>query len=176
MNTIEPVKVDTDILILGGGHTNDSRLPANNQLSTNALGRLAEGIRIHRELPGSKIITSAYYALQDTKTPFKIFIVAVITNIIFSYTLMHPLKHGGIALANTISSGTNFILLFIFLRNKIGRVDARKIISSFAKALFASLIMGFVGYFILRGTMWTESGNVLKKSGYLMSTIILCVG
>jgi putative peptidoglycan lipid II flippase len=88
---------------------------------------------------------------------------------------MHPLRHGGIALANAISSSANFVLLIILLRKKIGRVDARKIISSFFKALFASLIMGFVGYFILPGTMWTESGNVLKKSGYLMSTIILCV-
>jgi putative peptidoglycan lipid II flippase len=126
-------------------------------------------------IAGSKIVTSAYYALHDTKTPFKIFIVAFIINVICSYTLMHPLRHGGIALANAISSSANFVLLIILLRKKIGRVDARKIISSFFKALFASLIMGFVGYFILPGTMWTESGNVLKKSGYLMSTIILCV-
>jgi len=49
-----------NILILGGGHTDDPRFPANNQLSTTALGRLAEGIRIHRQLPGSTIITSGY--------------------------------------------------------------------------------------------------------------------
>ena len=46
------------ILVLGGGHTFDKRLPANSQLSENALGRLSEGIRIHRMLPGSKLITS----------------------------------------------------------------------------------------------------------------------
>ena len=39
-------KPNIHILILGAGHTNDAELPANNQLSKNALTRLVEGIRI----------------------------------------------------------------------------------------------------------------------------------
>ncbi|MEE9523910.1 MAG: murein biosynthesis integral membrane protein MurJ [Thermodesulfovibrionales bacterium] len=126
-------------------------------------------------ISGSKVVVSAFYSLKDTKTPFKILIIALITNITCSYILMHPLKHGGIALANTISSALNFIILLYFLRRKIGRVDARRTIASFFKALIASVIMGMAGYKMLQQEMWTESGNVLKKSGYLMSTIILCV-
>ena len=53
-NTGKPVH----ILVLGCGHTSDLRLPANNQLSVAALGRLAEGIRLQRRIPGSMIITS----------------------------------------------------------------------------------------------------------------------
>jgi len=52
--------IDVHIMILGSGHTSDPVLPANNQLSHNALGRLAEGIRLHRLLPGSKLITSGW--------------------------------------------------------------------------------------------------------------------
>lgn len=48
------------ILILGGGHTNDDLLPANDQLSNAALGRLVEGIRLQRQIPGSLLITSGY--------------------------------------------------------------------------------------------------------------------
>jgi len=48
------------ILVLGGGHTSDARLPANNQLSVSALGRLIEGIRIHRQHPGSLLILSGF--------------------------------------------------------------------------------------------------------------------
>lgn len=47
-----------NILVLGGGHTSDISLPANNQLSDAALARLIEGIRIHRLIPNSKLIVS----------------------------------------------------------------------------------------------------------------------
>lgn len=49
-----------DNMHLGAGSTNDKRLPANSKLSGNTLVRLAEGIRIYREVPGSKIVTSAF--------------------------------------------------------------------------------------------------------------------
>lgn len=46
------------VVVLGGGHTVDPRLPANSQLGEATLSRLIEGIRIHRLLPGSKLILS----------------------------------------------------------------------------------------------------------------------
>lgn len=125
-------------------------------------------------IAGSKVLTSAFYALHDTKTPFKVFVVAFVINILCSYSLMHPLKHGGIALANTLSSGANFILLLIFLRKKITRIDARKIIKSFLKALFAASIMGYAGYGIIEGALWTKGGQNLTKIAYLVATIAFC--
>lgn len=50
------------IVVLGGGHVNDDRLPANDRLSPTAMVRLSEAIRIHRNLPGSIIITSGWSA------------------------------------------------------------------------------------------------------------------
>lgn len=49
-----------NIIVLGGGHSDDKGLSPNNQLSTQALSRLAEGIRIHRLSPGSRLILSGY--------------------------------------------------------------------------------------------------------------------
>lgn len=46
------------IVILGGGHVEDKRLPANGQLNVTALGRLVEGIRIHKILKSSKLVVS----------------------------------------------------------------------------------------------------------------------
>ena len=48
------------IMVLGGGHSNDFSLSANNQLSKNALGRLVEGIRLYRKIKGSKLILSGW--------------------------------------------------------------------------------------------------------------------
>lgn len=49
-----------NILVLGGGHSNDERLPATNQLSESALTRLVEGIRLHLQIPNSSLITSGF--------------------------------------------------------------------------------------------------------------------
>ena len=64
-STISETKLDSlnghvNVLVLGGGITNDLRLPPNNQLSEIALCRLSEGIRIVRIIPDSKLITSGW--------------------------------------------------------------------------------------------------------------------
>lgn len=47
-----------DVIVLGGGHSNDPRLPANSRLTQQSLMRLAEGIRLHRMIPGSTLVLS----------------------------------------------------------------------------------------------------------------------
>lgn len=54
------------IIILGGGHGFDKDLPANSLLSRQALGRLSEGIRLHRQLPNSKLVMSGFSASGQT--------------------------------------------------------------------------------------------------------------
>jgi uncharacterized SAM-binding protein YcdF (DUF218 family) len=46
------------IVVLGGGHVSDPRLPANSQISAAALGRLVEGVRLYKAIPGSKLLLS----------------------------------------------------------------------------------------------------------------------
>ncbi|PIP71063.1 MAG: murein biosynthesis integral membrane protein MurJ [Nitrospirae bacterium CG_4_10_14_3_um_filter_44_29] len=123
---------------------------------------------------GARVVTSSFYSMQDTKTPVKILMVTVITNIVLSLILMKPLKHSGLALANALASTVNFLLLFYFLRKKLERLGARRIIKSFLKVSFASIAMGAAGWFLLHGELWKESGRSLEKAGYLSGVIILC--
>jgi uncharacterized SAM-binding protein YcdF (DUF218 family) len=46
------------IVVLGGGHTSDPALPATGRLSFEALARLTEAVRLHRALPGTKLLLS----------------------------------------------------------------------------------------------------------------------
>ena len=46
------------VVVLGGGHISDPKLPANDQLSSSSLARIVEGIRIHKKLKNSKLILS----------------------------------------------------------------------------------------------------------------------
>jgi uncharacterized SAM-binding protein YcdF (DUF218 family) len=44
------------VVVLGGGYSPDPRRPVTGRLSDAALARLVEGIRVHRELPGAKLL------------------------------------------------------------------------------------------------------------------------
>lgn len=48
------------IVILGAGHGFAENMPANTLLANSALRRLSEGIRLHRQLPNSKLVLSGY--------------------------------------------------------------------------------------------------------------------
>jgi uncharacterized SAM-binding protein YcdF (DUF218 family) len=60
------LEAEYHIVVLGGGHSFDSRLPSNSLLSVNALGRLNEAIRLHRQLPNSKLVLSGFSASGRT--------------------------------------------------------------------------------------------------------------
>jgi len=67
----------------------------------------------------SRILASAFYALHDTKTPVKAATACLVINVVLNAALMFPLKIGGIALASSIASAVNCLLLWNGLRKKI---------------------------------------------------------
>ncbi len=50
--------IPSRLVVLGGGHISDPKIPITGQLSDASMARLVEGIRLHRELPKSKLILS----------------------------------------------------------------------------------------------------------------------
>ncbi len=65
-------------------------------------------------------LVSAFYAQEDTRTPVKIAVVCVLINISLGILLMQKLDHFGLALAASISSWVNVLLLGAALSRKIG--------------------------------------------------------
>jgi putative peptidoglycan lipid II flippase len=97
---------------------------------------------------GIRVMVSAFYALQDTKTPVKVAAVALVANLIFSLLLMGPLKHGGLALALSLASSLQFCLLVFFLKRRMDVLNLRPILVSGGKNLFASMVMGLGIYYL----------------------------
>ncbi len=124
---------------------------------------------------GVRVITASFYSMQDTKTPVKVAVMALIANIVFSLILMKPLQHSGLAFANSLSSFLYFSLLFLFLKRRLKNIDTKSISLTFVKSIIASAIMGLIGWMLLHGDMWQVKGNILEKSFYLAGTITLCV-
>ncbi|MFA7653544.1 MAG: murein biosynthesis integral membrane protein MurJ [Candidatus Magasanikbacteria bacterium] len=90
------------------------------------------------------VLTRAFYALENTKTPFIIGMISVLVNISASLLLMNKLGISGLALAASIGAIINMILLFITLRNKTKGLDELRLLNSLWKISLAGLIMAVV--------------------------------
>jgi putative peptidoglycan lipid II flippase len=90
---------------------------------------------------GIRILVSAFYALQDTKTPVKVAVVAVVANIALSLMLMGPLRHGGLALALSLASSLQFCLLAVLLFRRVRALAVGPFLVSAGKSGIASLVM-----------------------------------
>ncbi|MDE2027641.1 MAG: murein biosynthesis integral membrane protein MurJ [Candidatus Omnitrophica bacterium] len=67
----------------------------------------------------ARILASAFYALQDTRTPVMAATICLVINVVLNALLMFPLKVGGIALASSISSMVNCLLLWRALKARL---------------------------------------------------------
>lgn len=122
---------------------------------------------------GVRVLAVTSYSMQDTRTPVKSAVVALLTNVVLSLALMWPMKHGGLALANAISSMVNFALLFHLMRRRLGRLEGRRIARSFIKVSAASAVMGVAGWLMLSGGPWSMPGMLLKKAVMLFGSIFV---
>jgi len=124
---------------------------------------------------GNNVLNSSFYSLKDTKTPVKIAVGALLFNVILNILLMRPLKVGGLALSTALSGALSFILLYIYLRKKIGALNTKGIIADFLKVFLSSLVMGAI-IFMLKNKFFynLEAVNTLTKSIYLC--IFLFIG
>lgn len=119
-----------------------------------------------------RILVSTFYALQDTRTPVKMAIISVIANIVLGILLMGPLKHGGLALATSLASMLNFILLIRSLDRRLGTLKWRNIAFSVGKTLICSAVMGAVVWAVAYGLIPSEG----RSSYSLLSGLLVSIG
>lgn len=113
-----------------------------------------------------RIVVSMFYALQDTKTPVKMAVISIVVNVVMGIALMGPLKHGGLALATSLASIVNLLLLIWALRRKIGMLGWRQIMASAARSVVNALLMGLV--------VWGMSALIIPRDN--PATLQLLIG
>jgi len=89
-----------------------------------------------------RIVVSTFYALQDTKTPVRMAVLSIIANILLGVILMQWLSHGGLALATSLASMLNLVLLLRALRTRFGSLEWGDMRVSVYKTMMASVAMG----------------------------------
>ena len=109
----------------------------NTQMVAWALLWYAVGLVSHSLL---EILSRAFYALHDTKTPVTVGVIAMGLNLVFS--LIFPgmfegigwLALGGLALANSLATTIEVVVLFALMRRKLGGMKGGRILNAFWKA------------------------------------------
>src|SRR5205823_5504274 len=109
------------------------------ELTAFALQFYALGLIGHSIL---EIVTRAFYALHDTRTPVAVGGAAMALNIALSLLLLGPLSFGGLALANTIATLLEALGLLWLLRARLGGVDGRALAPATLKMGLAAAAMG----------------------------------
>jgi putative peptidoglycan lipid II flippase len=121
---------------------------------------------------GARIVAAAFYSMQDTRTPVKIAIIAMITNAVLNVILMRFLQVGGLALATTLASGLNMLLLLQLLRKRLGLLGARQMVRTGLKVVLASLVMG-LACFLLR--QWVIAALAAGAAVFILMVHLLKV-
>jgi putative peptidoglycan lipid II flippase len=119
---------------------------------------------------GLQILTRVFYSLQDTVTPVKVGLITVILNFGISMVLLTwtNLDLGGLALAYSVTSLIQMLLLIVSLRKKLGGIDGSRILKTAAYAGAASAVMALVTHY----TAVFAAGfvNLASPSGRLLQT------
>ena len=103
-----------------------------------------------------KILANGYYARQDTKTPVKIGIIAMVSNMGFNL-LAIPFSYVGLAIASAMSATLNAYLLYRGLAKADVYHFSRKSAVFFGKVLLAAIAMGIaVWYYVPEINQWAK--------------------
>lgn len=65
-----------------------------------------------------KVLASAFFSRQDTATPVRIGVVAMLANVVFNLLLVFVLAHAGLALATSLAAYINAGMLYFYLRRQ----------------------------------------------------------
>lgn len=85
------------------------------EMSTRSLMAFSFGLTAYISI---KVLAPAFYARQDMRTPVRIGIIAVLSNMVLNAALVFPLQHAGLALATALAAFINAGLLYRALRRQ----------------------------------------------------------
>jgi putative peptidoglycan lipid II flippase len=107
-----------------------------------------------------KVLSPAFYAMDDPRTPMLVSIVSIVINAVGDYFFKTWLSgygvtpetpygygHAGLALSTSCVALINFFALIYFMRRRLKRLEGRQIFSSFIRISLASAALSVTSYF-----------------------------
>ena len=119
----------------------------------------------------SRIAAQTFYALQDTRTPVIVSFWTLLVNAVAGYLLMLWYGYSGLAIALTISSVFNAILLVWLLQRRVGGFLHKTFWLPVVKVIPACLLMAIAVDRALGFADWQGAGNHFHKGVVLAAAV-----
>jgi len=125
---------------------------------------------------GVKILGRAFFALENTRIPFAAAGVAFFFNALLNIILMRPMGHSGLALATSVASCVNFLILARAFSLRVGKkwLDLVLIKESLFSLVSALLMLGITAAAASR-VAWMDLSTV-KRALLLSGCMALGIG
>jgi putative peptidoglycan lipid II flippase len=130
-----------------------------------------------------EILSRAFYALHDTKTPVLVGAGAMSLNVILSFTLpgvfeqMNWLPLGGLPLANSIATTLEMIVLLVVMRRRLDGLEGGYILRGSGQSILATMIMStalYIWIIFTRGfSVWLVGVGGIAVGGSIYVSVVL---
>ena len=113
--------------------------------TANALAAYAVGLAGYGAI---KVLSPAFYALNDARTPMLISLGSIAVNYLMNSLLVGPFGHVGLAFSTSAVALVNFLLLVLLMRRRLGGLAGRKLALTAVKIALASAALGAVAWIV----------------------------
>ncbi|MEA3544168.1 MAG: murein biosynthesis integral membrane protein MurJ [Thermodesulfobacteriota bacterium] len=120
----------------------------------------------------SRIAAQTFYALKDTRTPVHVSFWTLLVNLILGVFLMQYYGFMGLAIALTVASMFNALMLLFLLQRKVGTFCLQALTIPILKVIPACLLMALTVSFLLQTVDWSQIGLLLNKSLALSAAVV----
>jgi putative peptidoglycan lipid II flippase len=136
--------------------------------TANALAAYAIGLAGYGAI---KVLSPAFYALNDARTPMLISLGSIAVNYLMNSLLVGPFGHVGLAFSTSTVALVNFLLLALFMRRRLGRLAGRQLAVTALKIGLASAALAVVAWIV------NENANALPIQGLALefSRVVIAI-
>jgi putative peptidoglycan lipid II flippase len=121
----------------------------------------------------SRVVVPSFYAMKDTRTPVMVSFWTLVVNVIAGLLLMQSMGHSGLALALTIASVFNAVVLTLLLSKRLGNLEMAGIFRTALRMIPGLVLMSLLVSFLLGQVDWMVAGSFWSRLG-LLGFSVLC--
>ena len=111
-----------------------------------------------------RILATAFYSLQDTKTPAIAAVIGMCANLILALALMDSLQYIGLALATALAAMMNSGILLIMLTKRLGGLNGIALGKSIGRTILALTPVVLASYWVAELAVWQREAEWIAKS------------